>query len=118
NARIVAGLCVLAIVGDQSLGLLRVRRPKEQEQGTVLYEAWNALSRVAVYDTPMQPWAVGPKYKGPIPAGIQMDIDASAATPTLPADASASDYLRYELTAAAYAVAPIGHSLVIGAGGG
>ena len=118
NARIVAGLCVLAIVGDQSLGLLRVRRPKEQEQGTVLYEAWNALSRVAVYDTPMQPWAVGPKYKGQIPAGIQMDIDASAATPILSSDASASDYLRYELTAAAYAVAPIGHSLVIGAGGG
>jgi len=118
NAWLVAGLCLLAVVGDQAFGLLRVRRPKENEQATVLFEKWNALSRVAVYDAPMQPWSIGPKYKGTIPAGLYMDIDASAATPILAPEASASDYLRYELTAAAYSVAPIGHSLVIGAGGG
>jgi hypothetical protein len=119
RAWLLLGAAAVLIVADQSAGLLRLRRPKEASQGAVLYEAWNALSRVAVYDQPMQPWAVAPRYTGPLPSGLQMDIDASAATPILSAAGGPSaDYLRYELTAAAYSVAKAERALVIGAGGG
>ncbi len=115
----IAGITVLALVADASFGALRIRRPKEEEQGGVIFEAWNALSRVAVYDLPMKPWSVGPRYAGPVPAGLHMDIDASAATPILRGMAGSDvEYLKAELTAVAYVASPHEHSVVIGSGGG
>jgi SAM-dependent methyltransferase len=111
-----AGALVLAF--DSSLGLLRLRDPKGQgARRAILFEAWNALSRVAVYDQRLGPWSLAPNYRGKVPAGLLMDIDAAAGTAIVPAGAD-NDYLRYELTAVAHVVAPRGRALVIGAGGG
>jgi hypothetical protein len=118
----IAGLCGVVLIADLGFGALRVRRPKENEEGPILLEKWNAISRVAVFDSPMKPWALGPKYDGPVPPGLVMNIDASAATPILRGGNDVvGRYLRYELTGAAYAVANTGaesRALVIGAGGG
>ncbi len=116
-----AVVLALAVIGaDLTRGLLGLRRPKGAEvQGKILFEGWNALSRVAVYDAAMWPWALAPTYKGPVVPGLRMDIDAAAATPIVSAAAGAgNDYLLHELTALADLVAPKGHGLVIGSGGG
>jgi hypothetical protein len=119
------GVCVLAaglllLASDARWATLRLRQPKEDRKGERLtFEAWNALSRVAVYDIPMWPGSLGPRYKGPVAPGLWMDIDAGAATPVVSAAAAEkNEYLRYELTSLAHVVAPKGRALVIGPGGG
>jgi hypothetical protein len=121
RAALVPLVVALVVVGaDLSWGILRLRRPKGAEvQGRVLFEGWNALSRVAVYDAPMWPWALAPRYTGPVAPGLRMDIDAAAATPIVSAsNGQGNEYLRHELTALADLVAPKGRGLVIGTGGG
>ncbi len=116
---IVIGVVALAFIGDRSFGLMRVRWAKEVEHAKPSYEAWNAISRLAVYDEPFGPWALGTKYKGPPPEGRLMDIDASAATPILHGMTGPGvEHLDSELTAIGYVASPHDHSLVIGAGGG
>jgi len=115
----VVALCVGLVAFDGQIGALKLRKPKGRMGDVVLFEAWNALSRLAVYDTPMGPWSLGPNYKGPVAMGYAMDIDANAATPIVPAgDKEGNQYLKFELTAAGYSVAPKGRALVIGSGGG
>jgi Spermine/spermidine synthase domain len=108
------------VLADGQWGLLRLRRPKGAESARVLYEAWNALSRVAVYDAPLWPWSLSPTYRGPVAPALRLDIDAAAATPIVPAAApqAQNEYLEHELTSAAEIVAPHGRALVIGSGGG
>ncbi|MBM4341798.1 MAG: hypothetical protein FJ100_00270 [Deltaproteobacteria bacterium] len=110
----------LALVGlDLAAGTLHLKKPKGRIGDVVLFEGWNALSRIAVYEQPMGPWALGPNYKGPVVTGHMMDIDASAATPVMPKSGpEGHEFLRYELTAVGYHGAPKGRGLVIGAGGG
>jgi spermidine synthase len=116
----VAATAVVLVLTDSSLGALRLRRPKEEAiSQRVLYEGWNALSRVAVYDAPMWPWALAPSYHGPAAPGLWMDIDAAAATAIVSASAGrGNECLVWDLPAAGHAVAPRGRSLVIGSGGG
>jgi len=111
---------VLVVAADVRWGLLRLRKPKEGAiAGPVVFEGWNALSRVAVYDAPMRPWSVGNRYRGPMAPGLWMDIDSAAATPIVSLTAgAANEYLRYELTSLAHLVAPKGPAVVIGSGGG
>ncbi len=111
----------LLLVADARGGVLRLRQPKELGDlaGRVLFERWNILSRVAVYNSVMEPWSLGPRYKGAIAALPRMDIDAEAATPIVSfTHGEANDYLRYELTSLGHTVARKGRVLVIGAGGG
>ncbi|MFI5184782.1 MAG: hypothetical protein ACHQNV_10300 [Vicinamibacteria bacterium] len=119
-AWVALALAVAVVGADLSWGVLRLRRPKGTEvQGRVLFEGWNALSRVAVYDAPMWPWALAPRYTGPVAPGLRMDIDAAAATPIVSAiNSQGNEYLLHELTALADRVAPKGRGLVIGTGGG
>lgn len=115
-------LVLLAVVaGDAPLGLLRLRQPKGglTAQGPLLFEAWNAFSRVAVYDAPLRPWSLSPLYRGPVAPALHLDIDAAAATGIVPAGAGEGNaYLDHELTALGWSVARPGRALVIGAGGG
>jgi SAM-dependent methyltransferase len=112
-------LAALLVAGDGAWGWLRLRDPKQAGERRVLFEAWNALSRVAVYDEPMGPWSLAPTYRGPIAPGLLMDIDAAAATAIVPSRAGEGNrYLLYEMTAAAHVIAPKGRALVIGSGGG
>lgn len=96
---------------------------KGHEGDRILFSKWNSFSRVAVYDRPHGDWSLSPRFGGPRPESLFMDIDSAASTPILkgsgnPADAA---YLRYELTALGYYLAerPGGFTaLVIGPGGG
>jgi hypothetical protein len=96
---------------------------KGHEGDRVLFSKWNSFSRVAVYDRNHGDWSLSPRYTGPKPESLFMDIDSAASTPILKGDGQAADadYLRYELTALAYqfAVRSDGfNALVIGSGGG
>jgi hypothetical protein len=116
---IVLGVIAFAFIGDRAFGLMRVRWAKEVEHAKPSFEAWNAISRLAVYDESFGPWALGTKYAGPAPEGRLMDIDASAATPILHGMTGPGvEHLDAELTAVGYVASPHDHSLVIGAGGG
>src|SRR5260221_9666828 len=99
---------------------LDVYGAKGHEGAPVLFSKWNSFSRIAVYDRPHADWGLSDTYKGPLPQSHYMDIDASASTPILEASGGISSlgYLRYELTALAYAIKPHAHVLIIGPGGG
>src|SRR5205814_9558241 len=97
----------------------------------VLFAKWNSFSRIGVYERTHGDWSLSPRYTGPLPDTRFMDIDSAASTPILglTPDLSNAQYLRYELTALAYAlkerqspdprIPPPGFTaLVIGPGGG
>lgn len=116
---LVAG--ALLLLADKQARVLRLRQPKEVAHlvDRTVFERWNILSRVAVYDSPHQPWSLGPRYQKPLPLVPRMDIDAEASTPIVSLrHGEGNDYLRYELVSLAYVVAPKDRTLVIGAGGG
>jgi hypothetical protein len=112
----------VALIGADALSaVLRPRRPKGDAAAAskLIFDGWNALSRVVVYDDVVLPWSLSPRYRGQVSLGLRMDIDAAAATPIINAKAgSANEYLRYDLTAVGHVVAPSASALVIGAGGG
>jgi hypothetical protein len=120
-AAVVAGV-PLAV---QAAGLrpFDVADTKGHQGDRVLFAKWNSFSRVAVYDRNHGDWSLSPKYSGPKPESLFMDIDSAASTPILKGSGRPQDaeYLRYELTALAYQLAerPQGFdALVIGTGGG
>ena len=87
----------------------------------ILFSKWNSFSRVAVYDRPHGDWSLSPKFTGTRAPSLFMDIDSAASTPILKGTGRVEDasYLRYELTAIGYHLAPRAFSaLVIGPGGG
>src|SRR5258705_3145251 len=87
----------------------------------ILFSKWNSFSRVAVYDRPHGDWSLSPKFSGTRAPSLFMDIDSAASTPILKGTGRIEDasYLRYELTAIGYHLAPDAFSaLVIGPGGG
>jgi hypothetical protein len=86
------------------------------------FEKWNSFSRIAVYPALTE----GPHYWGPSPIAPDqqvekhwMNIDGEAGTAVTrfrsPADL---EYLRYDVTNAAYALGRQGPACVIGVGGG
>jgi hypothetical protein len=90
----------------------------------LVYEKWNALARVTVYEDPywLQPfgWGLSPTYQGPDPGHLLILIDAKAGTPIQKWDGrmESIDFLRYDLTSLAYYVLPKANSFIIGPGGG
>jgi hypothetical protein len=99
---------------------LDVYGAKGHENARPVFSKWNSFSRIAVYNSPHPDWGLSDTYKGPLPESLYMDIDAAASTPILraPIGGASLDYLRYELTALAYAIKPGARVLVIGPGGG
>ena len=112
-------VCLTLVALDYSTGMMHLKKPKGRIGDVVLFEGWNALSRIAVYEQKHGPWALSANYKGPVTLGHVMDIDAAASTPVMPkAGPDGHEYLRWELTAVGYHAAPKKRGLIIGAGGG
>jgi spermine/spermidine synthase len=121
-AAIAAVVVAVPLVGQLSgLAGFDVVDTKGHQGDRVLFSKWNSFSRVAVYERSHGDWSLSAAYTGPLPESRFMDIDSAASTPILKLDATRSnaDYLRYELTAFAYQLAPPAfNALVIGTGGG
>ncbi|MBN1815255.1 MAG: hypothetical protein JXA14_25710 [Anaerolineae bacterium] len=123
---VVLVLLLAALLSNLSAEWLQVRRQAGYESDhTILYEKWNALSRVTVYEDPgwLQPfgWGLSTTYTKPDPGHLLLLIDAKAGTPIqkwTPFDWATIDFLRYDLTSIAYYLLPDANSLVIGSGGG
>jgi Spermine/spermidine synthase domain len=78
---------------------------KGHTKDQVLFSKWNSFSRIGVYERTHGDWSLSDKYSGTLPDTKYMDIDSAASTPILHLDSKLADvqYLRYELTAFAYA---------------
>lgn len=117
---------LLALLGSNlTTNWLQVRtRGGYDARNVLVYEKWNALSRITVYEDPgwLQPfgWGLSPTYVGPDPGHLLLLIDANAGTPIQKWDGSWEmiDFLRYDLTAVAYAILPDADAFIIGSGGG
>ncbi|UCH33870.1 MAG: hypothetical protein JSV65_15095 [Armatimonadota bacterium] len=138
SARVAAGALVVALaamaVYSGHGNVLRVRWAKGARQPQLLYEKWNAFSRVMVCEYADRPNA--PPGEGPgQPFGVYgrgerrqqyqvdqlwMDIDANAATVMTRFDGNlkAVGYLPYDVSAAAHWLRPNASVMVIGVGGG
>ncbi|MFN2137538.1 MAG: hypothetical protein ACK2UK_16375 [Candidatus Promineifilaceae bacterium] len=119
------GILLLVMVSNNAFGWLQVRsRGGYDKRNELIYERWNALGRVSVYEDPywLQPfgWGLSPTYVGPDPGHLMMLIDANAGTPIQKWDGSWEmiDFLRYDLTSIAYEILPDAKSFIIGTGGG
>jgi hypothetical protein len=123
---VVAGLPIVAQMTSASP--FDVRITKGHDNDVVLFSKWNSFSRIGVYDREHGDWSLSPRYDGPKPQTIFMDIDSAASTPILKFSGRLGevDSLRAELTSLAYRVrhetiapsAPPFKALVIGPGGG
>jgi len=119
----IAALLVVAPWAAHASGIVSfdVTNTKGHAGDTVLFSKWNSFSRVAVYDRRHGDWSLSSTYSGPMPDSRFMDIDSAASTPIVRFSGDLADvaYLRSELTALAYHLAPPRFSaLVIGPGGG
>jgi hypothetical protein len=123
----IAVLLLLAggLVGNQLGEWLQVRtRGGYDAERTIVYEKWNALSRVTVYEDPhwLQPfgWGLSETYQGPDPGHLMVLIDAKAGTPIQKwdNDPRTVEFLRYDLTSLAYYILPRARVFIIGPGGG
>ena len=117
-------LMLLPVAGQWSgIASFDVVDTKGHQGDRVLFSKWNSFSRVGVYERSHGDWSLSSAYTGALPDTRFMDIDSAASTPILHAapDLSNVQYLRYELTALAYALksgGPPFTALVIGPGGG
>lgn len=120
---ILLGLFASNLTGDW----LKVRKYSTYDQDEwrkIVFEEWNALSRITVHEDPgwEQPfgWGLSPTYEGPDPGHLLLLIDADAGTPLQKWDGSMEmiDFLRYDLTAVAYYILPDARTFIIGSGGG
>jgi len=106
--------------------VVRVRYVKGARQPPLLWEKWNAISRVDVRGVlnPDRPsaWGLSETFTGPPPADREfvITIDGFVGSPMarFDGDLAHADYLLYDVTAIGYSAAPEGASLIIGAGGG
>ncbi len=98
------------------------------EEGPLLYEKWNAHSRVTVYEPQYYPffWSVGPKYwdktvqESSTFGHALLLIDSVAGTPiqNFNGDLQQVSFLRYDLTSFVYHLIDRPETLVIVPGGG
>jgi hypothetical protein len=137
-----AGACLIALTAAAGLQarqpFFRIEWAKgHQEQGRVA-ESWSAYARLAAFDTdaPMavdewdmafrtphrrtiHAWGLSPRYDGPVPRQIVVNIDAAAATPiTYRRDPGAVEHIVADISALAYAALEAPSVLLVGPGGG
>jgi hypothetical protein len=126
---VASGLILLLFTGvlirSRQVEWVEVRAPTGYDADhQILYEKWNALSRVTVYEDPwwLQPfgWGLSPTYVGPDPGHHLLLIDGKAGTPIQWWDGEwhTIDFLRYDLTSLAYYVLADADVFIIGPGGG
>lgn len=115
--------CAIAATAiNASTNWIRVRIARSNVQGPMLYERWNAFSRVSVFvSLPWRGWWVRPDTAEPAISALGIQIDGEAFTPLLQyrGDLQAVRVVLSDIANVAYHVRPhTERALVIGAGGG
>jgi len=126
SMRAAAALLTVALIAfalfNASSKALHVRWVKGAPAPKVLYERWNAFSRIAVSDYADTPvgWYGANVDRSYAVKQLWLDIDANAASvlTRFTGDLKPLGYLPYEIAAAPYWLRPNADVLVIGAGGG
>jgi len=118
-----AAVMTTAFVGHLDRRQLRVRWSKGNADPVHAFEKWSAFSRIVIDPVEMPPFGWGLSALAPIGARVEQEmltIDGAAATilTRFDGDVGKIEYLKWDVTAAAYAVRPVGSVLVIGVGGG
>jgi hypothetical protein len=107
---------------NNDLKIVRVINPKGRkiDYEKVLLEKWNSFSRIAVYDQYHRDWSLSRNYKGDVLQSLYMDIDALASTPIVHFKDKSKEieYLKWELTFAAFLFNEKPKTFIIGPGGG
>jgi len=119
GATLAAGLLLLVVLG-QTTSLLRIDFSKNLVERGVVYEKWNALSRISVRDGGTPTWGTSPSYDGPKPESKWMVIDSDAGTPITrwDGDPTSVSALAFDITAFVHHVVRSNRVLIIGPGGG
>jgi len=127
---LVAGLLVavgwmLVFVAWADAPILRLPwvKGKRDNVADVAMEEWNSFSRVRVsrrHIGPPKLWAASNRMAATPISQRNISIDGVADTPLyqMPQNVHKLDFLRFDVTALAYHLRPIGRAAVIGAGGG
>ncbi|MEO8601858.1 MAG: hypothetical protein ABI629_04710 [bacterium] len=126
RARMAPAIAVLVALGltlsAQQTRLFTMRYVKAFEAADGQYEAWNAFSRVSVFETTADAGeALGLSDDGgPYPETLMIDIDGTAWTPLTHYDGNVTSlsYLRDSVLYSAHHLRPDANVLVIGTGGG
>jgi hypothetical protein len=106
--------------------VLRVRIGKFLAMDNLLFERWNTYSHVAVFPTPIKTpegWGFGSAldisaYPDTEQYKLKIDADASTVLTKFDGDTSKVGYLKYDVTNLGYHLRKVGHTAVIGVGGG
>lgn len=127
-----AALLLCALLAVQSVSyvsgspLFRVRIGKFIALDNLIFERWNTYSHVAVFPAPIKKpdgWGFGStldiaKYPNTEQYKLKIDADASTVLTKFDGDTSKVGYLKYDITNLGYHLRKIGHTAVIGVGGG
>lgn len=128
-----SGVAAVAIAGlvaathGRELSPLKITRGKSYDESKVLFELWNPLSRVTVFDGVFwRPDEGGFKWGGTtVPGEFKprekwIEQDGNAGTPVTEFDGDISKYthLERDATFVAYALRPYRNAFIIGPGGG
>lgn len=103
---------------------LKVRYNKSYKEENVIYEKWNPIARITLFDVSSSVkeggWGVSSLFNGYIPPEMWIDQDAHAGTPITKFDGDLSklEFLSYDITAFGYHIRPIKSSFIVGPGGG
>jgi hypothetical protein len=126
SMRVAAAVLTLALIAfalcNAKAKVLRVRWVKGGRAPALLYERWNAFSRIAVWDYTDTPvgWYGTNVNRSYAVKQLWLDIDANAASVLshFTGDLKPLGYLPYEISAAPHWLRSNAEVLVIGAGGG
>jgi hypothetical protein len=118
-----AGLLIVlgAVIGFPDLTRLRYRAGTSQSD--LLWERWNSIAKVSVMpERPQAGWGTSRAFHGEVAPVYWLEIDNGAGTEIVKATAPREqlEFLRWDVTAAAYWLRPthLDRVLIIGGGGG
>ena len=110
------------VLGASAGGLdIRIAKGLDLTRSAPEYSRWNSFSLINVFPSwNFHGWGLSPNYREPIPPEKSLVIDLNAFTPLLAFDGDFSrvQHTRFDLSALAFRLRPMGHACIVGAGGG
>jgi hypothetical protein len=120
---LLGGAIVASGVAGAYSGAFEIRAAKGHDllRSAPEYNRWNSFSLISVFPSwNFHGWGLSPNYRETIPPEKSLVIDMNAFTPLLAFDGNFASvqHTRFDLSALAFRLRPVGHACVVGAGGG